>query len=115
MRPEEFELYDFVIAGYHFGTVGSNPLRSLALHGRNLLSAKRKVYSAALTRKNTDLVIRSLRKNKVRVLTHPGDKGAGPSIWTKWRRPARDGYADGDQQPPSRQLTVEEDPDRVQI
>ena len=76
VRPEEFELYDFVIAGYHFGTVGSNPLRSLALHGRNLLSAKRKVYSAALTRKNTDLVIRSLRKNKVRVLTHPGDKGA---------------------------------------
>ena len=34
VKPEEFELYDFVIAGYHFGTLGANPFASLALHGR---------------------------------------------------------------------------------
>ena len=51
VRPEEFELYDFVIAGYHFGTLGHNPLSSLALHGRNLISARRKEYSRALMRK----------------------------------------------------------------
>lgn len=76
VRPEEFELYDFVIAGYHFGTLGHNPLSSLALHGRNLISAHRKEYSRALMRKNTDLVLRALEKNRIRTLTHPGDKGA---------------------------------------
>ena len=76
VRPEEFELYDFVIAGYHFGTAGRNPLSSLSLHGRNLLSARRKKYSERLIRRNTDLVVRALRKNDIRTLTHPGDKGA---------------------------------------
>ncbi len=76
VKPEEFELYDFVIAGYHFGTLGANPFASLALHGRNLASARRKQYSEGLMRKNTDLVLRALEKNRIRVLTHPGDKGA---------------------------------------
>lgn len=75
VRPEEFELYDFVIAGYHFGTVGKNPIHSLALHGRNLLSSRRRRYSDGLRRKNTDLIIQALRKNDIRTLTHPGDKG----------------------------------------
>ena len=76
VRPEEFRYYDFVIAGYHFGTLGKNPAGSLVLHGRNLASSKRKRYSAALMRKNTDLVIRALKKDVIKTLTHPGDKGA---------------------------------------
>ncbi len=76
VRPEEFELYDFVIAGYHFGTIGRNPAVSLALHGRNLVSSCREKYSEGLKRKNTDLVVRALKSNKITTLTHPGDKGA---------------------------------------
>ncbi len=76
VRPEEFELYDFVIAGYHFGTLGKSPFRSLALHGRNLAAARRGRYSEKLMRRNTDLVLRALEKNRIRTLTHPGDKGA---------------------------------------
>ena len=76
VKPEEFELYDFVIAGYHFGTLGKNPFASLLLHARNLISAKRKKYSDSLKRKNTDMVVNSVRNNNLRTLTHPGDKGA---------------------------------------
>ncbi len=76
VKPEEFELYDFVIAGYHFGTLGRNPFASLILHARNLISAKRGKYSDSLKRKNTDMVVNSVRNNNLRTLTHPGDKGA---------------------------------------
>lgn len=76
VTPEEFELYDFVIAGYHFGTAGEEALKSLTLHGRNLICSRKKSYPPDLVRKNTDLVVSALRNNDIRVLTHPGDKGA---------------------------------------
>lgn len=74
VKPEEFALYDFVNAGYHFGTLGENPVASLLLHGCNLLASLLKHYPAWLVRKNTDLVVRALRAGKITVLTHPGDK-----------------------------------------
>lgn len=74
VRPEEFELYDLVIAGYHFGTLGENPAASLLLHGRNLIG-KRIHYPDSLVELNTKMVVESLKKNKITTLTHPGDKG----------------------------------------
>ncbi len=75
VRPEEFDLYDFVIAGYHFGTLGENPAASLLLHGRNLAAGWRMKFSDALIEKNTRMVVASLKNNPIRTLTHPGDKG----------------------------------------
>lgn len=75
VRPEEFALYDFVIAGYHFGTLGENPAGSLMLHGRNLLCQKTGRWPDALIWKNTEMVTAALRRNPIRTLTHPGDKG----------------------------------------
>lgn len=75
VKPDEFELYDFVIAGYHFGTLGESPAVSLLLHLRNLIASKTGHYSAALVRKNTELVVNAIMTNKITTLTHPGDKG----------------------------------------
>ncbi|MBR5228266.1 MAG: PHP domain-containing protein [Firmicutes bacterium] len=75
VRPEEIELYDFIIAGYHFGTIGENMPASLSLHARNLAGSRLGRYSDKLIQTNTEIVVNSLKNNKIVTLTHPGDKG----------------------------------------
>ncbi len=75
VKPEEMEFYDFIIAGYHFGTLGENIPASLSLHGRNLASSRFGKYSDRLIQLNTEIVVNSLKNNKIITLTHPGDKG----------------------------------------
>ncbi|MCL2436732.1 MAG: PHP domain-containing protein [Clostridiales bacterium] len=63
--------YDFVIAGYHFGVkngyCGENffhNLSNIALSGKkNLLT------------KNTDMAVKAIYENPIKILTHPGGKG----------------------------------------
>lgn len=74
VRPEEFPEYDYVIAGYHYGIIGRNPVGSMFNHGQNMLANKTKLDSPALIRKNTNQVVNALRKNDIKILTHPGDK-----------------------------------------
>lgn len=71
LRPEDFELFDFVLAGYHFGIPKGH------LVGNKLSSFKG--YPAGSTFKlmaaNTDMTIRALYENDIKIITHPGDKG----------------------------------------
>lgn len=69
--PEDFALYDFVNAGYHYGVTKSRMIS-------NFLAHKGLIRGAALERLrefNTELVLRALKNNKIKVLTHPCDKG----------------------------------------
>ena len=69
IRPEEFEEFDFIIAGFHFGLFGCSSIRNwLWSHGIKWGEEK-------LRRKNTEMIIRALRANDIAILTHPGDKG----------------------------------------
>ena len=69
IRPEEFEEFDFVIAGFHFGLFGCYSIRNwLWSHGLKWGEKK-------LREKNTKMVIHALRENDIAILTHPGDKG----------------------------------------
>ena len=69
IRPEEFDEYDFVIAGFHFGVFGCESIANwLWSHGFKMGEEK-------LRKKNTDMIVRALRKNDIAILTHPGDKG----------------------------------------
>lgn len=69
IRPEEFEEFDFVIAGYHFGLFGCSSIHNwLWSHGLKWGEEK-------LRRKNTEMVIHALQANDIAILTHPGDKG----------------------------------------
>lgn len=69
VMPEEYALFDFVIAGYHYGLPGGSCLSNwLWEHGLKLGERRLKI-------KNTDMVIKALYENDVSILTHPGDKG----------------------------------------
>lgn len=71
ITKEEYGLFDFVNAGYHYGIK----------HGyciSNWLSAHismPKGFDKNLCIKNTDMVVKALNENDIKVLTHPGDKG----------------------------------------
>lgn len=61
---------DYVMAGYHFGSMPSN-LRGLLNHGRNFvkpLKLKEVDY-------NTRALVNAMKNNEIFILTHPGDKG----------------------------------------
>lgn len=69
LRPEEFEEFDFIIAGYHFGVLGGNMIRNW------LWNKGIRIGEKSLKRSNTDMVVNCLRHNDIAILTHPGDKG----------------------------------------
>lgn len=69
VRPEEFEEFDFVIAGYHYGLFGCNCIRNW------LWNKGIRWHEEELRKSNTQMVIDALKKNDIAILTHPGDKG----------------------------------------
>ena len=69
VRPEEFEEFDFVIAGFHFGCFGCSSIRNwLWSHGI-------KIGDESLKKSNTKMIVDAVRANDIAILTHPGDKG----------------------------------------
>lgn len=66
---EEYDQYDFVIAGYHYGLPRCYCVSNW-LWGHGL-----KLWQKRLKNKNTDMVIKALYENDISILTHPGDKG----------------------------------------
>ncbi|MDR1572198.1 MAG: PHP domain-containing protein [Clostridiales Family XIII bacterium] len=74
VRPWEFGDYDYVIAGYHYGVLGDEPLRAFGLACANIAQGMTGREFARLRRENTAMVARALRENDIMILTHPGDK-----------------------------------------
>jgi len=69
VKPEEFDEFDFVIAGFHFGLFGCGSIRNwMWCHGL-------KAGEESLKRKNTEMIVNALKKNDIAIITHPGDKG----------------------------------------
>ncbi|MGF6376926.1 putative hydrolase [Clostridiales Family XIII bacterium PM5-7] len=67
----EFDQYDFVLAGYHYGiTHGYCVGNWLDAHG-----FLPKGYGEKLRIKNTDMTLKALYEHDIKILTHPGDKG----------------------------------------
>lgn len=61
---------DYVIAGYHFGSMPSN-LRGLENHIRNFI----KPLKPKEIDYNTRALVNAMNNNNIFILTHPGDKG----------------------------------------
>lgn len=77
VTDEEIKLLDYVLAGYHYGVFGENPVLALSIHARNFVVSNWLHGSTkAQIKRNTDLTVRAIYKNKIKILTHPGDKGA---------------------------------------
>ncbi|MDR0596023.1 MAG: PHP domain-containing protein [Clostridiales Family XIII bacterium] len=71
--PDDLGLLDYVLAGYHYGAIGKNPLASLSRSIANFMAPQDR-GSSGLAAKNTADVAMALRNNNIYALTHPGDK-----------------------------------------
>lgn len=69
VKHENFALYDFVNAGYHYVPNCHMIANWLSFHIPFPKSTREK-----LRRGNTDRIVRALKSNNIRILTHPGDK-----------------------------------------
>ncbi len=71
LREDDLKYFDFVIAGYHYGIP-----RGYCIG--NWLDAHRAYPEFAgkkLLVKNTDMTVKAIYENDIKILTHPGDKG----------------------------------------
>lgn len=76
VTEDEIKQLDYLIAGYHYGVIGEKPIKSIGLHMQNLiLSGLMKRGTKRQKLQNTELVVRAIYKNDIKILTHPGDKG----------------------------------------
>lgn len=67
MGDAESKQFDFLIAGYHFGVLNG-------YCAQNWIANKVGRFSKRLVVKNTDMTLRALYENDIKILTHPGDK-----------------------------------------
>jgi putative hydrolase len=74
VSPDEQALFDYVMAGYHYGAFGEEPAKAIGICVGGWCTRVTGRVSAAALRYNTDLIIRALQDNDIFALTHPGDK-----------------------------------------
>lgn len=68
--PSVAELFDYVLAGYHYGSKATGFL-NLLHHADNIVFGGR-LFSKKY---NTEALVNAMKKNKIKYITHPGDKG----------------------------------------
>jgi len=74
IREDEFELFDIIIAGIHYGALGGNPVSGAARSLSNLVSRSRGSEPGnRLIQRNTAMVVNAIENNPVSILTHPGE------------------------------------------
>lgn len=77
VTEEELRQFDYLLAGYHYGVFGENPAFALGLHVQNFVVSGW-LHTSTKTQKklNTELTVRAIYENNIKILTHPGDKGS---------------------------------------
>lgn len=76
VSTEDQKLFDYIIAGYHYGYFGERPIHGLNTCVKGWLHDHGIKSGAGTRQKNTEVVIGALENNKIKILTHPGDKMA---------------------------------------
>ncbi len=69
--PEDIEKFDFINAGYHHGVPKGDMIRNPICSAGIYPSGSRQ----QLENRNTEMALRAIYANPIRILTHPGDKG----------------------------------------
>ncbi|MEA4922230.1 MAG: PHP domain-containing protein [Eubacteriaceae bacterium] len=71
VKKDDLKYFDFIIAGYHYGILHGYCISNfLFAHG----FFRTKKREEKLRKRNTEMNIGALEKNKIKILTHPGDK-----------------------------------------
>lgn len=77
VTAEEVKQFDYLLAGYHYGVFGEKPVSALGLHLKNfIIGGWLNKSTKAQKKRNTELAVRAIYENEIKILTHPGDKGA---------------------------------------
>lgn len=77
VSAEELKQFDYLLAGYHYGVFGEKPMFALGLHVKNYVITNWFHSSTrAQKKRNTELAVRAIYENNIKILTHPGDKGS---------------------------------------
>ncbi len=71
VAPEDIEKFDFINAGYHHGVPKGDMIRNPICSTGIFPSGSRQ----QLENRNTEMALRAIYENPIRILTHPGDKG----------------------------------------
>jgi len=71
---ELYELCDIILCGYHIAVTFSSLGDYMYFYVMNLLGKFNKSLSLKAEEKNTEAIVNALNKNKINILTHPGDK-----------------------------------------
>lgn len=71
---ELIEEFDLVLAGYHYGVFGKNPVLASAIHAGNIYTAYSGGKINRLFKLNTEIMIQAVYNNDIKILTHPGSK-----------------------------------------
>lgn len=74
IKKDEFEEFDIILAGYHFGSLPGS-WEDLTTHLLNFVYKFTGLFKRTATRKNTLGILKALESYPISILTHPGDKG----------------------------------------
>ncbi len=80
ITTEEAKLFDCVLAGYHFGVLHAYSFNNFAINMVRKITKKpdkineKNRITRARVNKNTNMVIKAIMENEIKILTHPGDK-----------------------------------------
>ena len=82
VSPEEAKKFDFLIGGYHYGVAGCHAGPNWILAKKHYQEGGNNGIDMETSRKyermrevNTEMYIKALHENDLKILTHPGDKG----------------------------------------
>lgn len=74
ISKEEIKQLDVLMAGYHYGAFGHHKIKDSLIHIKNFIGYKLKKVDNEIKQYNTEMIINTLRKNDIKVLTHLGSK-----------------------------------------
>lgn len=74
ISDEVLKYSDIILCGYHAGALFSTPGDAWSFLVNNKIGKINKKMLKDITEKNTNAIVAAMRKNKIDILTHPGDK-----------------------------------------
>ena len=82
VSPEEAKKFDFLVGGYHYGVMNCHAPENWVLAkwhyqdgGNNGLAVETSARYEKMREINTEMYVKALHENNLRILSHPGDKG----------------------------------------
>lgn len=75
VTPQEFMQYDLVIGGYHYGVLNGYCISNFLDNRKRKENLPETKFVKTLRAKNTEMAVKAVYENNLKILTHPGDKG----------------------------------------